>query len=384
MLKTIFSKSLYVFWFLLATSGSVYADGELDSGLKEAIAEGDLAKVKAMLPPGAGDVARRENVLPGLKSAMEMNIDMFEMLMEDGINVYLDEDPDEIQAWLASVINNLSIFKLLINTMPIEVVRSNHYHFEIFRQAIFEGHIEAIKKILDFKFDVNMQDGEGVTPLILAVKEGNYEIVKLLLKNGSDVDHKSIYETALMQAVTQGYKDIIKLLLDNKADVNVQVHGGEVALWHLIRKTDEALFDLLIDYGADINIKTRFGNTMLMEAVRLDNIKMVEMLIEKGAKINAVDELGENPLMKAVEAGQTPSVSLLLKLGADVQKKTKNGETVLMKAVGKWRNHEILKLLLEKGVDINAISDSGQTALMLAADMGNTDYVEILLGAGGK
>ncbi len=88
--------------------------------------------------------------------------------------------------------------------------------------------------------------------------------------------------------------------------------------------------------------------------------------------------------MKAVDAGQTPSVSLLLKLGADVQKKTKNGETVLMKAVGKWRNHEILKLLLEKGVDINAISDSGQTALMLAADMGNTDYVEILLGAGGK
>ncbi len=59
MLKTIFSKSLYVFWFLLATSGSVYADGELDSGLKEAIAEGDLAKVKAMLPPGEGDDARR-------------------------------------------------------------------------------------------------------------------------------------------------------------------------------------------------------------------------------------------------------------------------------------------------------------------------------------
>ena len=55
-----------------------------------------------------------------------------------------------------------------------------------------------------------------------------------------------------------------------------------------------------------------------------------------------------------------------------------------MKAVGKWRNHEILKLLLEKGVDINAASKIGQTAVMLAEDMGNSDYVEMIRGAEAK
>jgi len=208
------SKPFYAIWLLMFLSGNVYAEVELDETLKKAINEGDLAKVESLLPiktvPGAGF----GNQLLFLETAMEINIDMFKMLMEGGINVYLDEDPEEIDAWLEDVNKNLTIFNFLVNTIPSEVALSNHYHYVILEQAIYEGHIEAVKQILDFQFDVNIQDGEGITPLI--------EIVKLLLDNGSDVNHKSIYETALMEAVSQGYKDIVKLLLDNKADVNAQ------------------------------------------------------------------------------------------------------------------------------------------------------------------
>lgn len=384
MLKTIVSKSLFAAWFLLTVAGNVYADAALDNGMKQAIADGDMEKVKSMISVNAGKGAGARKNFPGIKSAMELNIDMFRMLMEEGINVYLDEDPDETEAWLASVDMNLSIFLLLAGNMPPNLIRLNQYYFSVFRQTIFEGHLEVVIKLLDFKFDVNIQDGTGMTPLILAAKEGNFEIVELLLKKGSDVNHKSIYETALMQAVKQGYKNVIQLLLDGQADVNAQVHGGETALWQLIRKTDQANFDLLMDYGADVNIKTRFGNTVLMEAVRLDNIDTVRLLISKGAKINAADELGETPLMKAAEAGQISAVRLLLEMGADVGAKNKSGETALMKAVSKWRNHEILHLLIERGGNINARSNIGQTALTLAADMGITEYVEILRSAGGE
>jgi ankyrin repeat protein len=381
MIKSILFKTFCSFCILLTISGSVYAELVLDGELKSAINEGDTKKVESLLPDAKGGEG---NSLPVLELAMEANTDMFKMLMEDGINVYLDEDPDEIEAWITSVDNNLSIFDLLIKNIPEEIVRNNKYHFIIFKQAIYEGHTEAIKKILDFKFDVNMQNGKGVTPLILAAQEGNGEIVELLLNSGSDVNHKSIYETALMQAVSQGYKPIVKLLLGNKADVNAQVHGGETAMWHLIRKWDQTTFDLLLEHGADINIRTRFGNTMLMEAVREDDIDLVRLLISNGADVNAIDELGENPLMKAVEASQLSSVKLLLEMGSDIQHKSKIGETALMKAVGKWRNHEILKLLLERGIDTQVVSNLGQTAVMLAEDMGNMDYVEIINAVGTK
>ncbi len=384
MQRTKFSKIYSAVCLLFLFAGSVYADDALDKGLKDAIVDGDLAKVEVMVSAGTGNDTGNETNLPKLKSAMEMNIDMFNMSMEDGINVYLDEDPDEIEAWLTSVDKNLSIFRLLVKNIPSAVVRSNQYHFAVFKQAIVEGHLEVIKKLLDIKFDVNMQNGEGRSPLIIAAKEGAYEVAELLIKSGGDVNHKSIYETALMMAVSQGYKKVAKLLLDNNADVNAQVHGGEMAMWPLIRKIDQSLFDLLLDHGADLNIKTRFGNTMLMEAARLENINMVQLLVDKGAKINAVDELGESALMKAAEAGQTPAVSLLLELGADPHKKSKAGETALMKAVGKWRNDKVVKLLLGKGVDITAVSNIGQTASMLASDMGNTGYVEIISGAGAN
>ncbi|MGV7222443.1 MAG: ankyrin repeat domain-containing protein [Nitrospinales bacterium] len=381
MIKSILFKTFGSFFLLVITSGIVFAEIILDSELKAAINEGDTKMVKSLLPD---DNEGEGSSLPILELAMEANTDMFNMLMEDGINVYLDEDPNEIEAWVKSVDNNLSIFELLVNQIPEEIVRNKNYHFIVFKQAIFEGHIEAIKKIVDYKFDVNMQNGNGVTPLILAAKEGNGEIIKLLLKNGSDVNHKSIYETALMQAVSQGYKSIIKLLLDNKADVNAQVHGGETAMWHLIRKWDQTTFDLLLEYGADINIKTRFGNTLLMEAVRLDDIDLVRLLISNGAEVNAEDELGETPLMKAVEASRLPSARLLIEMGADIQHKSKVGETALMKAVGKWRNHEVLKLLLENGIDTQVVSKLGQTAVMLAEDMGNMDYADIIRAAGTK
>jgi ankyrin repeat protein len=375
MIKSILSKTFCSFCLLMIFSGSVFAELVLDSELKTAINDGDVKQVKSLLP----DAKEGEGSnIPTLELAIETNTDMFNMLMEDGINVYLDEDPEEIEAWLTSVDNNLSIFDLLVKNIPEKMVRNKNYHFTIFKQAISEGHIEAIKKIFDYKFDVNLQNGNGVTPLILAAKEGNAEIVELLLQNGSDVNHKSIFETALMQAVSQGYKSVVKILLENKADVNAQVHGGETAMWHLIRKKDPMMFDLLLEYGADINIKTRFGNTLLMEAVRGDDIDMVRLLISNGADVNAVDELGESPLMKAAEASRLPSVRLLIEMGADVQHKNKLGETALMKAVGKWRNHEILKLLLEKGIDTQTVSKLGQTAIMLAEDMGNLDYVEII------
>ena len=170
MLKSIVSKSLFAAWFILTVAGNGYADAALNNGMKQAIADGDLGKVKSMIPAFAGKDSGLDKNIPGIKSAMELDIDMFRMLMEEGINVYLDEDPDKTKAWLTSVDRNLSIFLLLAANLPPNAILFNQYHFSVFRQAIFEGHLEVIKKLLDLKFDANIQDETGMTPLILAAK----------------------------------------------------------------------------------------------------------------------------------------------------------------------------------------------------------------------
>ncbi|WP_428224812.1 ankyrin repeat domain-containing protein [Flavobacterium sp.] len=56
-------------------------------------------------------------------------------------------------------------------------------------KAIIKGDVEAVKKFLEYGSDVN--EGEnGVTPLMLAARYNQVEIIKMLLKNGADPKQK--------------------------------------------------------------------------------------------------------------------------------------------------------------------------------------------------
>jgi ankyrin repeat protein len=91
---------------------------------------------------------------------------------------------------------------------------------------------------------------------------GNYDVCKLLIKYGANVNKqkRSGGWTPLMVAIDNGRYHICKLLIENNADVNID-YDGETALGYAIElylNNDEwyVLFDiikLLIDNGAMYN-----------------------------------------------------------------------------------------------------------------------------------
>ena len=59
--------------------------------------------------------------------------------------------------------------------------------------------------------NLNLQDSNGSTPLIRAIREGNLEHIQYLLKKGADITlQDNEKHTAFMRAVTSGDKDIIQ------------------------------------------------------------------------------------------------------------------------------------------------------------------------------
>ena len=53
----------------------------------------------------------------------------------------------------------------------------------------------------------------ALTPLIIAAKNGNAEIVRLLLEKGADVNVKTDSgKTALIHAKNEGHTDIVEML----------------------------------------------------------------------------------------------------------------------------------------------------------------------------
>ncbi|WP_136666776.1 ankyrin repeat domain-containing protein [Flavobacterium sp. H122] len=52
-------------------------------------------------------------------------------------------------------------------------------------KAIIKGDVEAVKKFIEYGVNVN-ETSNGLTPLMLAARFNNVEIVKLLLQKGAD------------------------------------------------------------------------------------------------------------------------------------------------------------------------------------------------------
>lgn len=89
-----------------------------------------------------------------------------------------------------------------------------------------EGNFTEVKRIVtDLKLPVNCYDEKGITPLQHAAFKGHYEIAKLLLDCGADVnDSKDLYGyTALSMAAISNRCDVVTLLLEygaNPAAIN--------------------------------------------------------------------------------------------------------------------------------------------------------------------
>jgi uncharacterized protein len=97
--------------------------------------------------------------------------------------------------------------------------------------AVLEGRTEELLNYLKSDhIDVNMQDDDGWTPLIVASVNGHYETAKILLNHGGDVNAKTLVgTTALMFAAANGHDKIVKLLLDADADVDAKTISGRTA-----------------------------------------------------------------------------------------------------------------------------------------------------------
>ena len=65
--------------------------------------------------------------------------------------------------------------------------------------AVTYGYIEIIKKLIDAKADIDVIDSSGDTPLMLAIQTNNYDICKLLIEHGANVNinEKPIHQAAV-------------------------------------------------------------------------------------------------------------------------------------------------------------------------------------------
>jgi uncharacterized protein len=80
-------------------------------------------------------------------------------------------------------------------------------------KAIIKGDVEAVKKFVTYGVNVN-ETSNGLTPLMLAARYNNVEIVKVLLANGADKKYKDEKgNDAMKYAEMSKAADVLEVLM---------------------------------------------------------------------------------------------------------------------------------------------------------------------------
>src|SRR5262249_17803398 len=98
---------------------------------------------------------------------------------------------------------------------------------------------------------------------------------------------------SLIEAVKAGNVQAVRTLLKQRTDVNSQEADGMTALHWAVRRDDTETSQVLIRAGANANAANRYGVTPLSLAATNGNAVLVEMLLKAGADANATLPEGE-------------------------------------------------------------------------------------------
>jgi uncharacterized protein len=212
------------------------------------------------------------------------------------------------------------------------------------------------------------------TPLLLAAKNGNVEVMDPLIKAGADINGKtSNGTTALMFAAAAGNADAVNVLIDRGADVNAaEPIRGLTAVMFAAASDRAPIVALLAKHGADLRAATRTidlnamgRNSAVFAGVPFGNPQAPQRAGE-GAKAGESPKPGEgrSASSRSGQAGQA---------GGSSGGGGREGRNPFAGTAGIDRQYQLNELVYAQG---------GMTPLLLAARQGYADTARMLLDAG--
>lgn len=215
-------------------------------------------------------------------------------------------------------------------------------------KAVSRQELEKVRSILEENSSVvEVMDKFGLTPLMVAAKNGFTDVIEILLEFNAEPDYaNSNGKTSLMAACYAGQEEAARLLRQHGASWETRDKNGLTAIhWCSDGGHDDLLLWVLKD-GAPVDIEDNInGWTPLMRIACLSgNDDVAEVLIAKGANINKFDKSGKTVLMAASMNGHFNLVRLLVDKGADIYLQNREGKTALEFARSMER-HSIIKYL---------------------------------------
>jgi ankyrin len=291
--------------------------------------------------------------------------------------------------------------------------------------ASTNGDAAMMRLLLDAGADADEVDIAGETMLMAAARAGTAEGAALLLDRGVAIDatDRNSQGTALMVAVREDQPAVAKLLIARGAQVNAKTRPGAEPRWVLPNSVPGFGHGIGIVRGGlpprGSRAPVSGSLSPLLYAARDGRLEIARMLVDAGAEIEQTDGNGITPLISAITNNHPDVARLLIDRGANIKAVDWYGRTPLWAAV-ETRNMDVdnasfvnsidrapflglIQVLLDKGADPNVrmkevppirraflrvtgslswVDFTGQTPFVTAALAGDVSVMRLLLEHG--
>ncbi|BCS82595.1 putative ankyrin repeat protein [Cotonvirus japonicus] len=219
---------------------------------------------------------------------------------------------------------------------------------KIIKQAIKCGIIEIIKIVIDKKISIPDKY------FVLACQINNYDIVKLLLDYGADVNYQN--SQALYECCCEDYYDICQLLLDYGTDITsgrCLIAACKYGSLKIVQLLLDHGFDPYYDNGKAFNTCCKNNNGFFVSYEFNNNYyDICRLLLDHGYVINENDPEFINTMIYCIKIGNNCVLQFILNQGINLDCLNRYLNGTKFKHEG---YNKIFDILIESGFEINNI-----------------------------
>ena len=312
------------------------------------------------------------------------HVDIVRTLVNHKANVNARTDRGDSPLTLAAMNKHDNVVHALLSDSQCLVDAKGQDGYTALHHSCIYGHVDVVRTLVKHKANVNARTDRGDTPLTLAARNDNDNVVHALLSDSQchvDAKGQDGY-TALDCSCRYGYVDIVRTLVKHKANVNARTDSGDTPLTLAARnKHDNVVHALLSDSQCLVDAKGQDGSTALHYSCRYGHVDIVRTLVNHKANVNARTDSGDTPLILAARNKHDNVVHALLSDSqclVDAKLKGQDGYTALHHSCI-YGHVDIVRTLVNHKANVNARTDRGDSPLTLAAMNKHDNVVHALL-----